>query len=63
MAASERAPASTAAAAQGQDGDQWVAAFGAGSWVGYEGQVGEQVRGLGLLERASIAQRGQPRRG
>jgi hypothetical protein len=32
------------------------------SRVGDGGQVGEQVRGLGLLEGAGIAQRGQARR-
>jgi hypothetical protein len=47
---------------QGQDGDQWVVAPGAGAWVANGGQVGEQVRGLGFLQRVGIAQRGQPRR-
>jgi len=41
----------------GQDGDQWVAAPTRGSRVGDAGQVGEQVRSLGLLERVGIAQR------
>jgi hypothetical protein len=41
----------------GQDGDQWVAAATRGSRVGNRGQVGEQVRSLGLLERVGIAQR------
>jgi hypothetical protein len=47
---------------QGEDGDQRMAASGAGPWVGDGGQVGEQVRGFGGSERAGLAQRGQPRR-
>jgi hypothetical protein len=47
----------------GQDGDQRVVAAAAGgSRVGDAGQVGEQVRSLGLLERVSIAQRVKARR-
>jgi hypothetical protein len=44
---------------QGQDGDQPVAATQGTPRVGDGGQVGEQVRGLGFLEGAGIAQRGQ----
>jgi hypothetical protein len=45
----------------GQDGDEWVAAAGTGPGVGDGGQVGEQVRWFGLLERVGIAQRAQTR--
>jgi hypothetical protein len=41
----------------GQDGDERVAAPARCSRVGDAGQVGEQVRSLGLLERVGIAQR------
>jgi hypothetical protein len=41
----------------GQDGDERMAAATRGSWVGDAGQVGEQVRSLGFLERVGIAQR------
>jgi hypothetical protein len=41
----------------GQDRDERVAAAAGGSRVGDAGQVGEQVRRLGWLQRASIAQR------
>jgi hypothetical protein len=37
-----------------EDGHQWVAAPGAGSWVGDGGEVGEQVRGFGFLELARV---------
>jgi len=47
---------------QGQDGDQRMAAAQGTSRVGDGGQVGEQVRGLGFLEGAGIAQRGQAQR-
>jgi hypothetical protein len=47
---------------QGQDGDQRMAAAQGTSRVGDGGQVGEQVQGLGFLEGAGIAQRGQARR-
>jgi hypothetical protein len=40
----------------GQDGDEWVAAATGGSRVGDGGQIAEQVRWFGLLERVSIAQ-------
>jgi hypothetical protein len=43
---------------QGQDGNQRMAAAQGTSRVGDGGQVGEQVRGLGSLERAGNAQRG-----
>jgi hypothetical protein len=41
----------------GHDGDERVAAATRGSRVGDAGQVGEQVRSLGFLERVGIAQR------
>jgi hypothetical protein len=47
---------------QPNDGDQRVAAPGAGPWVGDGGQVDEQVCWLYGSERVGIAQRGQPRR-
>ncbi len=52
---------------QGQDGDQWVAAATRGPGVGDGGQVGQQVRGFGVLELAGIGvgqlgQRGWDRR-
>jgi hypothetical protein len=44
---------------QGQDRDQWVAAPGAGPWVGDGGKVGEQVRGSaswsGLASRSGAS--------
>jgi hypothetical protein len=42
---------------QGQDRDQRMAAAQGTSRIGDGGQVGEQVRGLGFLERVGIAQR------
>jgi hypothetical protein len=48
---------------QAQDGDQRVAAPGAGPWVGDGGQVGEQVRRFGRSERAGIAKRVKTWRG
>jgi hypothetical protein len=45
-----------------EDGDQRVAAPGAGSRVGDGGQVGEQVRWLYWSERVGITKRGQARR-
>ena len=47
---------------QGQDGDQRMAAAQGTPRVGDGGQVAEQVRGLGFLEGAGIAQQGQARR-
>jgi len=47
---------------QSQNGDQWVAAPGAGPGVGDGGQAGQQVRCLSFLKRTGIAERGQPRR-
>jgi hypothetical protein len=47
---------------QSQDGDQWVAAPGAGPGVGDGGQGGQQVRWFGRPQRTDIAERGQPRR-
>jgi hypothetical protein len=38
----------------GQDGDQGVAAATAGSRIGNGGQVGQQVRGLGVLELTRV---------
>jgi hypothetical protein len=46
----------------GQDGDEWVAAATGASRVGDGGQVGEQIRGLGLLERVGVGELGQRRR-
>jgi hypothetical protein len=47
---------------QRQDGDQWVAAPGAGPGIGDGRQVGEQVRSFGFLQRIGGSKRGQPRR-
>jgi len=47
---------------QAQDGDQRVAAPGAGPGVADGGQVGEQIRWFGWSQRAGITKRGQTRR-
>jgi hypothetical protein len=45
-----------------EDGDQRVATPGAAPGVGDGGEVGEQVRGFGFLERIGNAEPTQPQR-
>jgi hypothetical protein len=44
---------------QGQDRHQPMSAARAGSWVRNRGQVGQQVRGFGGLQRPSVIELGQ----
>jgi hypothetical protein len=60
IAAIERAPASTAAAASPRIGGQRVAAPGRPPRVTDGGQVGEQVGALGGAERVGVTQQRQP---
>jgi hypothetical protein len=44
---------------QGQDGDQRVAAPAGGARVGDTGQVGQQVRGLAVVEGSGVGELGE----
>jgi hypothetical protein len=43
----------------GQDGEQRVAAATGSAWVGDSGEVGQQVRGVGVLEGLGVGEVGQ----